>query len=162
MKSSSTILRVLFIQFVITMFLFPLVLFAGSQNSPQTQSSRERAMNAAQQMRDFHRQAALELKNSKLKKLSAAPAQVGINLNRNFKTSSTIFFHDDIESGTTDWASEVYSGDDLWHRTSINSNSPTHSWWFGNDINANYRTGKRVNSAIVSRSIDLTGATGSI
>ena len=138
------------------------VLFAKETNSVQPQSTRERAMKAAQQIRDYHRQADIELKNSKLKKLSTAPAQVGININHYNKTSSPIFFHDDMESSITDWTTELYSGDNLWHRTTINSNSPTHSWWFGNDINANYSTGKRVNSAIVSRSIDLTGATGSI
>jgi type II secretory pathway pseudopilin PulG len=159
MKSLSTIFFLVAFVILLTVIASPLSL-AGDQQ--RKQSLRERAMNAAQQLRDFHRQAALELQNSKLKKLSAAPAQVGINIDRNYKTASTIFFHDDMESGTSDWTSEVYSGDDLWHRTTINSNSPINSWWFGNDINANYNTGKRVNSAIVSRSIDLTGATGPI
>ncbi len=71
------------------------------------------------------------------------------------------YFSDDMESGTNGWTTELIGGstDDLWHQTSLDYNSSNNSWWFGIESQGNYNTGNRINSAVISPSIDLIGAT---
>ena len=73
-----------------------------------------------------------------------------------------IFFTDDMELGVNGWITQLYGGttDDLWHQTNINYNSVNTSWWCGIEGQNNYVTGNRINTAVVSPTIDLTGVTG--
>lgn len=79
-------------------------------------------------------------------------------------TSSTIFFYDNMESGVNGWTTERYSGttDDLWHQTLTDANSPTKSWWCGVVGQSNYSTGNRIHNALISPTINLTSASGSV
>ncbi len=139
---------------LIAAVLFITTAFAAQ---PAGFSARERAMKAAQQLRDYHQRLAVQsTKDAKM--LSAARAQVSLSLNRAFKTASTIFYQDDMESGTNGWTSAAYTGADLWHQTTAASNSPVHSWWAGDDLTGTYSNGSRVNTALISPAIDLTGA----
>ncbi len=69
---------------------------------------------------------------------------------------SIVLFFDDMENGINGWTIEVYSGDDLWHQTETNFNSPSHSWWCGLEGTGTYNTGSQVSTAIISPVIDLT------
>ncbi|MBI4548540.1 MAG: T9SS type A sorting domain-containing protein [Ignavibacteriae bacterium] len=121
-------------------------------------SKMERAMRAAQQLRDFRKRIASLSKQERIKDALSVPAEVSIRINTEIQTASTIFFYDNMESGTNGWTTGVYSGDDLWHQTTLNASSPTHSWWAGIDSQSNYTTGARVNTALISPNIDLTSA----
>ncbi|HMD14332.1 MAG TPA: SdrD B-like domain-containing protein, partial [Bacteroidota bacterium] len=124
----------------------------------------ERAMSAAQQLRDYHRQQAEQQKKSSLRGISSVQPKVGISIDKTSGTTSTIFFYDNFESGAHTWTTELYGGttDNIWHRTTLNSSSPTHSWWAGIDGLGNYNTGRTINTAVVSELINLTGAVGSV
>ncbi len=163
MINIGTILRGMFRIFTILIFVFSLQAFAGQQQSLQ-QSTRERAMKAGQQLREYHRQQAESLKKSALRGTSSVQPKVGISVNKTSGLSSTIFFYDNFESGAHAWTTELYGGatDNIWHRTTLNSSSPTHSWWAGIDGQGDYNTGRTINTAVVSEPINLTGAVGSI
>jgi len=124
----------------------------------QTSSVRIRAMNAARQMREFRQ--SLAASHEKLRTASSAPADVGVSINSAAGTSSTIFFYDNFESGAHTWSTELYGGatDDCWHRTSLNASSPSHSWWPGIEGQNTYHTGRRINTAVKSETINLTAA----
>jgi hypothetical protein len=62
-------------------------------------------------------------------------------------------FSDDIESGTSDWTS---SG--LWHISAQRSDSPAHSWWYGQESTGNYDTGDANSGYLTSPSISLAGS----
>jgi hypothetical protein len=66
-----------------------------------------------------------------------------------------------MESGVNGWTTQLYAGatDDLWHQTNINYNSENTSWWCGIEGQNNYATGNRINTAVISPAIDLTGVT---
>ena len=49
---------------------------------------------------------------------------------------SSVLFYDNMEHGTSNW---IYNG--LWHLTSHRYDSPTHSFWYGNESTGNYDTG---------------------
>ncbi|MBI1807285.1 MAG: immune inhibitor A, partial [Ignavibacteria bacterium] len=143
---------------ILSLGFHPSSVRAEAPQRQRTQSLQERAMNAAQQLREYHHRVANEAANLKLRGLSKAPAEVGIKINREMKTSSTIFFYDNMESGINGWATEAYTGSDLWHQSTLNAGSPTHSWWAGVENQSNYVNGTRINNALKSPSIDLTSA----
>lgn len=64
-----------------------------------------------------------------------------------------IIFSDDIESGTNSWES---SG--LWHIATERSVSPSHSWWYGQELTGNYDTGLANSGSLTSSSISLIGS----
>ncbi len=49
---------------------------------------------------------------------------------------SAVFFVDDMENGDGKW---IYNG--LWHITTRRSNSPAHSFWYGQESTGDYDTG---------------------
>jgi hypothetical protein len=57
-----------------------------------------------------------------------------------------VIFCDDAEKGNLGWTETVEAGDSqpgplsTWHITALNSYSPTHSWWIGNEGQKNYDT----------------------
>ena len=129
------------------------------------QSLRERHMNAERQLREYRQSLQNEktLKSS-IRTISSAPVDVGIRINATAQTSSTIFFYDSFESGAHTWATGLENGtiDDLWHSTTANSSSPSHSWWPGIELQSNYTTGHRISTSLKSESIDLSTAAGSV
>jgi subtilisin family serine protease len=73
------------------------------------------------------------------------------------QADSTIFY-DDMESGTNGWTTELYNGttDNLWHQTHISYNSANTSWWCGIEAHGDYNTGRRISTALISPSINIT------
>ena len=62
---------------------------------------------------------------------------------------------DDVESGPNGWVG-TGTGSVSWHITQLKANSPTHSWWFGNEAAGNYRSGSaRVSGTLTSSSIPV-------
>jgi hypothetical protein len=114
-------------------------------------------MDAAAQLRDYRRSPG-PLKQG-IRDISAARAEVGIHINKAAQTASTIFFYDNMENGANGWTSVALTGADLWHQTTLNASSPTHSWWPGIEGQANYGNGSRVNDQLISPPINLTSAT---
>jgi hypothetical protein len=138
--------------------------YAAGQIADRPQSLREREMNAAQQLRDYRQRVGAEAKTQALRGTFGAQPKVGLSLSGTAGTASTIFFYENFESGAHAWTTELYSGatDDLWHRTILNASSSTHSEWAGIDLQANYNTGRKINTAVVSEPISLAGAVGPI
>lgn len=164
MKNSSTAFRFFIAScFLITSMMFVLAAPAAQQSS-QKQSLRQREMNAARQLMEYHHRQSLSQKKALGGELSSVRPRVGISLNRTASTNSSIFFYDNFESGAHTWTTQLYGGttDDLWHRTTLNSSSPTHSYWAGIDGQGDYNTGNIINTALVSEPISLTGAIGSV
>ncbi len=125
-------------------------------------SLQQRTMDAYEQMRIYRNRAELQKMNPR--EHSSTRDDVAIWINSTVKSSSTIFFYDDMESGTNGWTTTLYGGttDDIWHQTTIGAGSPTHSWWPGIDMAQNYATGRRINTAVITPPINLTGAAGSV
>ncbi len=115
-------------------------------------------MNAERQLRAYRHRIALDAQRLKERTALGAPASIGIAINRTMRTSSSIFFYDNVENGLNGWTTTAYTGADLWHQTTLQSSSATHSWWPGIELQANYNDGLRVNGAAVSPPINLTGA----
>jgi hypothetical protein len=151
----------LFLPTLLLIFTTSLPLNAGKLVTGQ-QSLQERGLNAAQQMREYRQRTGIESKNNKLRTLSALPQGPTIRIDKTFKTSSLIFFHDDMESGTGTWTTTAYAGTDLFHLTTIKANSAVTSWWSGIEAQNNYNNGQRVSNALQSAPVDLTTATGPV
>lgn len=64
--------------------------------------------------------------------------------------SSEAIFFDDFDSEKYKWAS---SG--LWHATTKRSNSPDHSWWYGQEPTQDYNTGTANSGELVSPVVSL-------
>jgi hypothetical protein len=128
---------------------------SAESQQPKTPSFRERAMNAARQMREYRQQYTAK---ERRQTLSSTTPDVGIHINSKAQTSSTIFFYDNMESGTNGWTTTAYSGSDILHQTTLNALSATHSWWPGIELQSNYDNGSRIDNAVISPSIDLTAA----
>ena len=129
--------------------------------SDKKQPDRERAMNAARQLKTYqHRQATEAIKIKEMKKVSNAPAEVAIKLNREIESSSIIYFYDNMGSGTNGWTTSAYIGSDLWHQTTTDASSHPTSWWAGLEDQGNYNTGEHLQNALISPPINLSGATG--
>ena len=123
-------------------------------------SPQERSMAAARQIREYRHRVQFDALREKT--ASRLNPDVMLKFGTAVKTSSTIFFHDDMESGANGWTTEAYTGTDLWHQSTLNANSPVHSWWPGLETPATYNTGARVNAALKSPTIDLTAALGPV
>ncbi|MFX1338923.1 MAG: clostripain-related cysteine peptidase, partial [Promethearchaeota archaeon] len=67
--------------------------------------------------------------------------------------NSDILFEENFEGSLSNWV-EI-SG--LWHLTTSDSYSPTHSMWFGDEITGNYDTGYQEFGSIISVPINLGG-----
>jgi len=139
--------------------------FAGQGDGTRTAQDRSRispirrAMEARAQMKELE-----QLKGAAagqgMNSLSSVREKVGITLNDATQTSSTIFFYDNAEGGLNGWTTALYGGttDDIWHQTTVDASSATHSWWPGIDVDTNYWTGRRINTAAITPAIDLTTA----
>ncbi|HUL44688.1 MAG TPA: T9SS type A sorting domain-containing protein [Bacteroidota bacterium] len=116
---------------------------------------QKRAANAALELQLYHQR--IESARKKTATVMGIPPEVGITIRKDLQTTSTIFYQDDMESGVNGW-----TGVGLWHQTTRQANSPTHSWWAGVDSSGTYNTGARVNDALFSPTIDLTTAAGPV
>ncbi len=73
--------------------------------------------------------------------------------------SYPIFF-ENVEGGVPGWTTMLYSGaDNLWHPSDIAGHDSSKSFWCGINGGSDYDTGNRINTALVSPSIDLTSVT---
>ena len=152
----------------ISLLVFSLLILSAAEYQPlqsavsqrsKTASFRERAMNAARQLSEYRQQYSAK---ERRQALSAVTPEVGIHINSTVQTSSTIFFYDNMESGANGWTTAAYTGSDMFHQTTLNALSATHSWWPGIDLQSNYDNGSRINDAVISPSIDLTAAVAPI
>jgi len=152
-------LNLLFLYFMLLTFIFSSFIQAFDQ---QTNQSRERTISANRQLQDYHSRLEREAAKQQVNKQGLAPAKVGINIDKIFKKSSHIIFYDDMEGGTNGWSTVAYTNYDIWNQTTLESCSPTKSWWAGIEQQANYNNGSRINNALVSPTINLTGKTAPI
>ncbi|MBI3192887.1 MAG: hypothetical protein HYZ34_00305, partial [Ignavibacteriae bacterium] len=107
---------------------------AGKITSDKTKEQILRAISANEQMNDYN----LRIQQStKLNKIGvntfALKPEVQIKLNESMQTTSTVFFSDNMENGTNGWTTQILFGgmEDVWHQTTSNASSATHSWWAG-------------------------------
>ena len=133
---------------------------AGLINAIDRDQLARRAANADLELRRYQERISAESRTMKTRGTNQAPQHAGISLRKNLQTASKIYFQDDMESGTGGWT--LGGGGGLWHQTTRDANSPTHSWWEGVEDLGTYYTGARVNNALISPTIDLAGATGPV
>ncbi|KAF5427640.1 Cysteine protease, C1A family [Candidatus Methanophagaceae archaeon] len=72
------------------------------------------------------------------------------------ETQTVELVNDTVES--IGWSGSYWTENGLWHITTDRSNSPTHSWWYGQEATGDYDTGSANSGCLVSKPIDLTGA----
>lgn len=144
--------------------IFPSSGVRAEQAKTDRQSSasfKQRAMSAAEQLRAYqHRMSSL--KKDALRGVSTARREVEIKIDQEAKTSSTIFYFNNFESGVNGWTTQAYTGSDIWIQATLHASSPTHSWWPGIALQSNYDNGTRINDALISPAISLVGAVGPI
>ena len=163
-RTNSVIPSVVALLAIVVFFNLPVQLSAdvfGPRKS-RVASIQERAANVKRQLAEHQRQADLLQRELKARTSAGVPPKVSMQFNKLLKTSSSIFFYDDMESGTNGWTVPTYSDSAAWHQTTLDANSPTHSWWPGIESQGNYVTGARVHEELISPAINLTGATGNI
>ncbi|MEA2076235.1 MAG: CARDB domain-containing protein, partial [Euryarchaeota archaeon] len=88
-------------------------------------------------------------------KLGTAPAKNGTF---SIRTEPDISMLNDVVEDIG-WSEAYWDEEGLWHVTERRSNSPTHSWWYGQESTGNYDTGGANSGCLVSKTIDLTDAT---
>ncbi|MBA4312250.1 MAG: hypothetical protein C0417_06440 [Chlorobiaceae bacterium] len=155
MKSFKTIFS-LFTSVIIFCLINATLSFASDQQIKQ--SPRERAMNAAQQMRDYHKQSRVTQEKNRQMSTSAIRTDVALKIDRSIQSSANIYFYDNMESGLNGWTSVAYTGHNLWHQTTSNSSSKPTSWWNGIEEQGFYVNGQRINDALISPAINLSAA----
>ncbi|TMQ49948.1 MAG: choice-of-anchor D domain-containing protein, partial [Candidatus Eisenbacteria bacterium] len=72
-------------------------------------------------------------------------------------SSQARVYFDDMERGPNGWTTQAYGEDDLWHQTHTSFSSPSTSWWCALEPKGSYETGRRIQTAAVSPTIDLGG-----
>ncbi|MBI4810940.1 MAG: hypothetical protein HY800_05785, partial [Ignavibacteriales bacterium] len=159
---SNTLQKVLIRGQVILIFLLfvflPLITLAGENSNRQTQSPRERAMKAAQQLRDYNKRKSIDQEKRNIHSPASVAGGVSIKFNKSIQSASIIYYYDNMESGTNGWSTIAYSGSDLWHQTTNDASSKPTSWWIGIEQQMNYDNGTRINDALISPNISLLGA----
>jgi hypothetical protein len=73
-----------------------------------------------------------------------------------------MIFHDDFEGNANGWTHQSSSGCDLWHVTTRDYYSATHSWWCGIEQQGNYECAPFVDATLISPAISLVGWSGRI
>jgi hypothetical protein len=119
-----------------------------------------RAVSAREQ-KELYRKYLKKTESNKRDRLLNVTEQpdVQIHLSEEQQANTAILFYDNMESGTNGWTTVVLDGvDDLWHQTTVDAGTPTHSWWLGIEETGTYETGRRIQTALVSPSVDLTSA----
>jgi hypothetical protein len=160
-KNSIFILR--FLTFVVFLnFLSIPTASANGQHNNMLMTRDGRAANVKQQLLDHQRHVDLTARESKSTLSSAVPSGVSVEFNKLAKTTSSIFFYDNMENGTNGWTVATHSDSAVWHQTTLDANSPTHSWWAGIESQGDYVTGSRVHQELISPLINLTGVTGNV
>ncbi len=147
---------------VIVVFLtLPQIAYTAQPQVHKNFALQERLIKAAEQLRVYQSRVAFNKMNGTT--FGTAHSDFGIKINKSMQTSSTIFLYDNMENGTNGWTTATYGGSaDIWHQTTRDASSPTHSWWCGIEDSGNYNTGHRVNTALISPSVNLSGAIGSV
>ncbi len=157
-------LRLSLRSFVTSLLCFAIVWTAQSHpgSSPRKETLQHRAANAAREMRHYRQRLAAVEKRARLANSLQAIPKVGVTLPDNLSSASALYFHDDMEGGVNGWSTTTLNGPGLWHQTTGDANSPTHSWWIGSEALGTYNTGARVNDALISPAVNLVGASGPI
>jgi serine-aspartate repeat-containing protein C/D/E len=135
-------------------------LCASAESARQQVSSR--AVQAERQMLHYNLRAAQEKTRTTREGMLVPSLRTSLSINQNNSTASTIFFFDDMESGSNGWIVASHTDSAAWHQTSIEANSPAHSWWAGIDGQGNYNTNTRVVERLISPAINLSGGVGNI
>ncbi|MBI3189124.1 MAG: hypothetical protein HYZ33_00595, partial [Ignavibacteriales bacterium] len=155
--------------FVVMLSFLSLTIASASQPGKITSDKHKetilRGISANEQLNDYK----LQIQKSKnLNKIGAntfaLKPEVQIKLDETMQTTSTVFYYDNMESGTNGWTTQVLFGgtEDVWHQTTSNASSATTSWWAGIEEQGNYATSNRIDAALVSPSIDLSSAVAPI
>lgn len=88
---------------------------------------------------------------------------VNIAGNADLKYSISQDFFEPVEYSDEIWETELYnSTDDLWHKSDLASFSGDSSWWCGLESTGDFETGNRINTALISPTIDLKNAKSSV
>jgi hypothetical protein len=159
---SKVILRLSLLICLLVFSVYPISAGPHVSQTRQVDSKLFRATNAARQLLDHQQRLSQKTKNFKFPGILNQEAKVGFSFNKLMQTSSTVFFFDDAEHGDNGWTTQSFGDSVLWHQTTLDANTPTHSWWCGVDSQQNYNTGRRVQQALVSPLIDLSSASGPV
>jgi hypothetical protein len=161
MKNSPVVFGLLSSVILCSFFSLPIALATG-QRSSKPMTYEQRAANVKLQSLDHQHRVTISARESKSISSAMIPSGVSVQFNKLIKTSSTIFFNDDMESGTNGWTVPTPIDSAVWHRTILDANSPTYSWWPGVEERGDYVTGSRVYEELISPAINLTGANGNV
>lgn len=143
-----------------------LVLVSPSSSSAGTKQVQiqHKSANISQSVKSIKKQKSAKhrkgsAKTSALARKKAHPQR--IRFSKQVKDLPGVYFVDDMESGANGWTVETHA-DTMWHLTTYDAVSPTHSWWCGVESTATYETGNPIDQSLISPSIDLSGATAPI
>ena len=161
MKNSYFLLELLALV-VLCSFLNSTNALTASQRNNKPMTREQREANVKQQLLDHQHRATLTARESKSMSSSATPSEVSVQFNKLVKTSSTIFFDDDMESGTNGWTIVSPTDSAAWHMTTRDYNSYAYSWQVSVEESWWYQTGSRVYEELISPAIDLTGTIGDV
>ena len=146
---------------VIVFLTLPQIAYTAQPQVHKNFALQERLRKAADQLRVYQSRVAFNKMNGTT--FGTVQSDFGIKINKNMQTGSTIFLYDNMENGPNGWTTATYGGSaDLWHQTTRDASSPTHSWWCGIEDSGTYNTGHRVNTALISPPVNLSGAIGSV
>ncbi|MFI5251943.1 MAG: SdrD B-like domain-containing protein [Bacteroidota bacterium] len=156
--SRTIIISGLLLLLSIPMFAAGNVRIVKKKQTQQRSSIQTRQEAAEQQLREYQQQL------SNTSRHTGAPGAAGEEkiILGDLQTASKIFFTDDMENGTNGWTIASGNVPPLWHQTTSNYNSPTHSWWVGSESTGTYNVHARVDESLISPAIDLSGSTGNI
>jgi hypothetical protein len=135
------------------------VVFSQSRTTDKRFIDQKLRFYLAQEQKKIHQQFIQDKQHEWQKRLSGtdAPPHPQIMLKHEQLSHSSILFYDDMESDTSGWTKTVLSGiDNLWHLTTLDAGTPTHSWWLGSEETGSYKTGRRIHNALITPPIDLT------
>jgi len=146
------------------------LLHAQSRTVSRTRTRVSQSVQRATALRKFSAQHQMERYK---RQLQHAPAKTSsgttqfirsgarVSISQSFLQSSSFEFWDDMENGTNGWTTDPSTGA-LWHLTTSDYSSPTHSWWAGDENSGTYDNGNRVDQSLISPAIDLSNVTAPI
>lgn len=150
------------LSFVLVCCLCVPIKAAGGVPEQRLRTYEQRAASVQYQLLDHDRRLSRAAAAGRLLSPSAVSPRVSVEFNTLSRSASSTFFTDDMESGANGWTVSPLGGSAPWHESTLDANSPTHSWWPGVEGQGNYHTGARVHEELISPLISLAGAAGNV
>ena len=159
MKNAVRVFSFLCIMICFAFLLVPSTSLPAQSRVRRSLTAGGRAASVQKQIQEHQYFLDSAKRGAQLKAMAGTPSNAFSQFKK-VQTSSTIFFQDDMESGTNGWTVVSPTDSAAWHL--VNRNDGGGKSWKAGTYSGTYATGARVYDVLISPQISLSGAMGQV